>query len=55
MRGIDYLSVECIELEFGLGDAEMVGQLRVRRPSGTTQVIEDVSADQVVQITEFES
>ncbi len=53
--GSSYLSMDSIELEFGLGEAEMVDQIRVRWPSGRTQVIEDVPADQVVQITEPES
>ena len=47
--------MDSIALEFGLGDAEMVDEIRVRWPSGRTQVIEDVPADQVVQITEPES
>ena len=53
--GSSYLSMDSIAPEFGLGDAEVVDQIRVRWPSGRTQVIEDVPADQVVQITEPES
>ena len=47
--------MDSIALEFGLGDAEMAHEIRVRWPSGRTQVIEDVPANQVVQITEPES
>ena len=50
--GSSYLSMDSVELEFGLGKAEMVDEIRVRWPSGRTQIIEDVPADQVVQITE---
>ena len=53
--GSSYLSMDSIALEFGLGDAAMADEIRVRWPSGRTQVIEDVPADQVVQITEPES
>ena len=53
--GSSYLSMDSIELEFGLGKAEMVDEIRVRWPSGRTQVIEDVPVDRVVQITEPES
>ena len=52
--GSSYLSMDSIALEFGLGDAAIVSQIRVRWPSGRTQVIEDVPADQVVQIIEPE-
>lgn len=50
--GSSYLSMDSIALEFGLGGAALVDEIRVRWPSGRTQVIEDVPADQVVQITE---
>ncbi len=53
--GSSYLSMDSIALEFGLGDAAMADQIRVRWPSGRTQVIEDVPANQIVQITEPES
>ena len=52
--GSSYLSMDSIELEFGLGEAAVVDEVRVRWPSGRTQVIEDIPADQVVQITEPE-
>ncbi len=52
--GSSYLSMDSIALEFGLGDAEMVDEIRVRWPSGRTQVIEDVPANEVVQIFEPE-
>ena len=52
--GSSYLSMDSIELEFGLGEAAVVDEVRVRWPSGRTQVIEDIPAGQVVQITEPE-
>ena len=38
--------------EFGIGTAVMVDEIEVRWPSGRIQVIEDVPADQVVEIEE---
>ena len=53
--GSSYLSMDSIALEFGIGNAVMVDEIRVRWPSGRIQVIEDVAADQVVEIEEPES
>ncbi|MDE2687135.1 MAG: CRTAC1 family protein [Chloroflexota bacterium] len=53
--GSSYLSMDSIALEFGLGSAALADEIRVRWPSGRTQVIDDVPADQVVQIVEPES
>ncbi|MYE54877.1 MAG: CRTAC1 family protein, partial [Chloroflexi bacterium] len=53
--GSSYLSMDGIALEFGLGHAAVVDEIRVQWPSGRTQVIEDVPADHVVQITKPES
>ena len=50
--GSSYLSMDSIALEFGIGTAAMVDEIRVRWPSGSIQVIEDVAADQVVEIEE---
>ena len=44
--------LDSIALEFGIGNAVMVDEIRVRWPSGSIQVIEDVAADQVVEIEE---
>ena len=53
--GSSYLSMDSIELEFGLGDVEVVDEIRVLWPSGQDQVLEDVVADQVLVITEPDS
>lgn len=37
---------------FGLGDASVVEQLRVEWPSGTSQILENVVADQILTLTE---
>ena len=50
--GSSYLSMDSIALEFGIGTAVMVDEIEVRWPSGRIQVIEDVLADQVVEIEE---
>ncbi len=53
--GSSYLSMDSIELEFGLGGAETVDTIRVLWPSGRDQVLEDIDADQVLVITEPDS
>ena len=53
--GSSYLSMDSIELEFGLGKADVVDEVKVLWPSGRTQIIEDVQANQVFEITEPES
>ena len=50
--GSSYLSMDSIELEFGLGDSESVDEIRVLWPSGRDQILEGVDADQVLVITE---
>ena len=50
--GSSYLSMDSIELEFGLADAETIDEIRVLWPSGRSQVLEDIAVDQVLEITE---
>lgn len=50
--GSSYLSMDSIDLEFGLGDSEMVEEVEILWPSGITQVIEDIAANQVLDIIE---
>ena len=50
--GSSYLSMDSIELEFGLGESETVEEIRVLWPSGRDQVIENVSAGQVLEVIE---
>ena len=50
--GSSYLSMDSVDLEFGLGTATQVGEVTVRWPSGRVQVLRDIPADQVVVITE---
>ena len=50
--GSSYLSMDSIELEFGLGEAEKVDEIRVLWPSGRSQVIGDIRADQVLEVME---
>jgi hypothetical protein len=47
-----YLSMNCLELSFGLGAANKVREIEVRWPSGVTQTLTDVDADQVLSILE---
>ena len=50
--GSSYLSMDSIDLEFGLGKADKAEKIEIIWPSGRTQVVEDVDADQVMTITE---
>ena len=50
--GSSYLSMDSVELEFGLGRANSVDWIEVFWPSGRTQKIEDVAANQVLEVVE---
>lgn len=50
--GSSYLSMDSVELEFGLGRANNVDWVEVFWPSGRTQKLEDVAANQVLEILE---
>lgn len=50
--GSSYLSMDSIDLEFGLGTASVVDEITILWPSGRKQVLNDVSVDQVIGITE---
>jgi hypothetical protein len=52
--GSSYLSMDSADLEFGLGTAKVVDEITIRWPSGRTQTLKRVSADQVVTVTEPE-
>lgn len=52
--GSSYLSMDSIDLEFGVGTAQVVDEITVLWPSGRRQVLKDLSVDQVVMITEPE-
>lgn len=47
-----FLSMNNLDLNFGLGDATKVGEIAIHWPSGVTQVLENIDADQVLEITE---
>ena len=52
--GSSYLSMDSIDLEFGVGTAQVVDEITVLWPSGRKQVLNDIEVDQVVTITEPE-
>ena len=52
--GSSYLSMDSINLEFGLGAATLVETIVVLWPSGRRQVLNDISVDQTIVITEPE-
>ena len=53
--GSSYLSMNSIDLEFGLGSVSTVEEVLIRWPSGRTQVLKDLPADRVMVITEPEA
>ncbi len=50
--GSSYLSMDSIDLEFGVGAARVVEEITILWPSGRRQVLNDISVDQVIAITE---
>ena len=50
--GSSYLSMDSIDLEFGLGDSTVVDEITVLWPSGMEQTLVNIPADQVLEITE---
>ena len=50
--GSSYLSMDSIDLEFGIGNARVVDEITILWPSGRRQVLTDISADQLISITE---
>ena len=49
-----FLSMNSLELTFGLGDAVNVDRIKIEWPSGVDQVVEDVSVNQRIEISEGE-
>ena len=52
LGGSSYLSMNSVELEFGLGLSDRVDEILVLWPSGRQQTLTDVDADQVLLIEE---
>ena len=50
--GSSYLSMDSIDLEFGLGKADKAEKIEIIWPSGRTQVVENVDVNQVMTIIE---
>ena len=50
--GTSYLSQNELVLHFGLGSAARVEKVEIRWPSGATQILTNLAADQVVRIRE---
>jgi hypothetical protein len=44
--------MDSIDLEFGVGAAMVVEEITILWPSGRKQVLNDISVDQVIGITE---
>ena len=55
IAGSSYLSMDSLDLEFGLGRATIAEQIEIHWPSGTTQTLRDIPANQVLGITEPQS
>lgn len=52
--GSSYLSMDSLDLEFGLGRAPKVEKIEILWPSGLTQIIENISVNQILTVTEPE-
>ena len=50
--GSSYLSMDSIDLEFGLGLATVVDEIIIYWPSGTVQTLNSLGVDQVLTIVE---
>ena len=50
--GSSYLSMDSIDLEFGLGAATIVEEISIRWPSRRTQTLRNVAVDRVLTVTE---
>ena len=55
ISGSSYLSQSSLDLEFGLGKAEKVDTIEIRWPSGITQKLRNVVANQNLVIQEEET
>ena len=53
--GSSYLSMDSIDLEFGLGSASVVEEVTILWPSGRTQTVKGLPVDRVTVITEPEA
>jgi hypothetical protein len=47
-----YASSSAVPVHFGLGDARVADEVEIRWPSGTVQILKDVTADRIVQVKE---
>ncbi|MBL7069820.1 MAG: S8 family serine peptidase [Candidatus Omnitrophica bacterium] len=52
LREVHTSCVETMPLHFGLGDREVINEIEVRWPSGSVQIVCNVRANQLVDITE---
>ncbi len=50
--GSSYLSMDSVDLEFGIGAATIVEEIKIHWPSGREQTLVNVAADQVVDVVE---
>jgi len=50
--GSSYLGESDLRVHFGLGPATRIDRLEIRWPSGATEVVPDVAADQIIAVTE---
>ena len=52
ISGSSYLSQSSLEIEFGLGKASVVDQIRILWPSGSKQTLTDINVNQKLVVTE---
>ncbi len=47
-----FLSMNCIDLHFGVGDASVVDRVEIQWPSGVNQTVQDIEVNQRIEIVE---
>lgn len=52
IAGSSYLSMDSLDLEFGLGAATLVERIEIHWPSGTSQTLQAIPPNQLLEITE---
>jgi hypothetical protein len=47
-----FLSMNSLDLTFGMGEAKQVDRIEIEWPSGISQVLNNVSANQILEVNE---
>ena len=55
ISGSTYLSMNSLDVTFGLGESDRADEITIRWPSGVTQILKDISANQILNVEEPEN